>query len=49
MSKAARETKCFSRSTAWAGQINPPVQRRTLSPSSRWAGLWHSGHSVGKT
>ena len=37
MSNAARETKCFNFSTAWAGQISPPVQRRTASPSSRIA------------
>ena len=29
MSKALREPKCFSRSTACAGQMSPPVQRRT--------------------
>ena len=29
MSKASRLTKCRSRSTAWAAQISPPVQRRT--------------------
>ena len=31
MSKALRETKCFSRSTRCAGQISPPVQRLTAS------------------
>ncbi len=31
MSKALRETKCLSRSTRWAGQISPPVQRLTAS------------------
>ncbi len=35
MSKASRETKWFSRSTACAGQIRPPVQRRATSPGSR--------------
>ena len=33
MSKAGRETKWISRSTRCAGQIRPPVQRRTASPS----------------
>ena len=31
MSKALRDTKCLSRSTLWAGQIRPPVQRLTTS------------------
>ena len=31
MSKALRETKCFSRSTRCAAQMRPPVQRRTAS------------------
>ena len=31
MSKALRETKCFRRSMACAGQMRPPVQRRTTS------------------
>ena len=34
MSNALRETKCFSRSTRCAGQIRPPVQRRTTSVSA---------------
>ena len=29
--RRARDTKCFRRSTACAGQIRPPVQRRTTS------------------
>ena len=33
-SNALRLTKCFRRSTACAGQINPPVQRVTTSLSS---------------
>jgi hypothetical protein len=43
MSMALRETKCRSRSTACAGQIRPPVQRRTASPSSRTAWLPQAG------
>jgi hypothetical protein len=46
--EGARETKCFSRSTACAGQISPPVQRRTESPGSRIAGEPHSGQVSGK-
>ncbi len=48
MSKALRDTKWRSRSTCCAGQINPPVQRRTASPSSRTAWLPQAGHLVGK-
>ncbi len=33
MSKALRETKCLRRSLACAGQMRPPVQRRTTSAS----------------
>ena len=47
MSKASRATKWRSRSSAWAGQIRPPVQRRTASPSSRTAWLPHSGQTAG--
>ncbi len=32
MSKAPRETKWISRSSVWAAQVRPPVQRRTTSP-----------------
>ena len=32
ISRASRETKCFKRSTAWAGQTSPPMQRRAASP-----------------
>ncbi len=55
MSSASRETKCFSRSTACAGQISPPVQRRTASSLpvrgliSRVAWLPQAGHSTGNT
>ena len=49
MSKASRLTKCCRRSTAWAGQIRPPVQRRTASPSSRTAWLSQTGQWSGKT
>ena len=48
ISKAERETKCFSFSTACAGQISPPVQRRAESPGSRIAGLPQSGQVSGK-
>ena len=44
MSKALRDTKCFNRSTACAGQTSAPVQRRTVSPSSRTAWLPQTGH-----
>ena len=53
MSKALRDTKCFRRSTAWAGQIRPPVQRRTESSrpvrglASRTAWLPQAGQVVG--
>ena len=49
MSKALRLTKCRSRSTAWAAQIRPPVQRRTASPSSRTAWLLQTGQRSGKS
>ena len=48
MSNALRETKCLMRSTACAGQISPPVQRRTASPSSRTAWLPQTGQRSGK-
>ena len=38
ISKARREQKWMRRSTACAGQIRPPVQRRATSPSSRIGG-----------
>ena len=47
MSKALRATKWLSRSTAWAAQISPPVQRRTRSPGSRTARLPQTGQCVG--
>src|SRR5216684_1071052 len=47
MSKQSRATKCFRRSTAWAAQIRPPVQRRTTMPSSRTARLPQIGHFSG--
>lgn len=53
ISNARLETKCFKRSTAWAGQISPPVHRRATSGSpvlgliSRTAWLPHAGHTVG--
>ena len=55
MSKALRDTKCFRRSTRCAGQMSPPVQRRTtstlpvFSSTSRTAWLPQAGHSCGKT
>ena len=54
MSKALRDTKCLSRSTRWAGQIRPPVQRLITSSlpvmglTSRTAWLPQAGHTVGK-
>ncbi len=54
MSKALREQKCLSRSTAWAGQTRPPVQRRTASASpvlgsiSRMAAEPQAGQVSGK-
>ena len=47
MSKQSRETKCFSRSTACAGQISPPLHRRTAMPSSRTARLSQTGQWSG--
>ena len=49
ISKAGRETKWISRSTRCAGQIRPPVQRRTTSPGGRTAWLPQAGHVSGKT
>ena len=55
MSKAWRETKCLSRSRACAGQISPPVQRRTESSlperglTSRTAWLPQAGQTVGNS
>ena len=43
ISSAARLTKWRSRSVRCAGQISPPVQRTSTSPSSATASLWHSG------
>ena len=40
------DTKWRSRSTAWAAQISPPVQRRTASPGSRTARLPQTGTVV---
>ena len=48
MSKAWRETKWTSRSTRCAGQIRPPVQRRTTSPGGRTAWLPQAGQVSGK-
>ena len=47
MSKAGRETKWISRSTACAAQLKPPVQRRTTSPSGRSAALPQTGQRSG--
>ena len=47
MSKAGRETKWISRSTACAAQISPPVQRRTASPGGRTAWLPQTGQVSG--
>ena len=49
MSSAPRLTKCLSRSIRCAGQISPPVQRTSTSPSSATASLPHSGQWSGKT
>ena len=46
---ALRDTKCIRLCFNCAGQINPPVQRATASPSSRTIGEAHSGHCVGIT
>ena len=43
MSNAWRDTKCLSRSTACAGQISPPVQRRAASLAGL---LVHLAHGV---
>ena len=54
MSKARRETKCFRRSTRCAGQMSPPVQRRTtstlpvFSSTSRTAWLPQTGQQLGE-
>ena len=47
--RAARLTKCRSRSNRCAGQISPPVQRTSTSPSSATASLPHIGQWSGKT
>ena len=53
MSKALRDTKCFRRSLACAGQMSPPVQRRTtstrpvFSSTSRTAELPQAGQTSG--
>ncbi len=49
MSKAPRDTKWRSRSTACAGQVSPPVQRRIASPSGRVAIEPQTGQCVGNT
>ena len=49
MSKQSRETKCFSRSTACAGQISPPLHRLTAMPSSRTARLSQTGQWSGNS
>ena len=55
MSIAPRDTKWRSRSTAWAGQISSPVQRRresslpVFSFSSRVAGEPQTGQTCGKS
>ena len=48
MSSAPRDTKCRSRSKRCAGQIRPPVQRTSTSPSSATASLPHIGTVVGE-
>ena len=47
--RAAADTKWRSRSNRCAGQIRPPVQRTSTSPSSATASLPHSGQWSGKT
>ena len=55
IAKALRDTKCFRRSVAWAGQTRPPVQRRTTSSrpdfgfTSRTAFEPQTGQVTGKT
>ena len=48
MSSAARLTKWCRRSKRCAGQISPPVQRTSTSPSSATASLSHSRAVVGE-
>ena len=48
MSSAPRLTKCRSRSNRCAGQISPPVQRTSTSPSSATASDPHIGAMVGE-
>ncbi len=45
MSKARREQKWISRSTPWAGQTSPPVQRHAAWPVSRIARLPQIGQT----
>ena len=48
MSKALRDTKCFRRSLACAGQMSPPVQRRTTSTRpGLLVDLAHGGAAAG--
>jgi hypothetical protein len=49
MSSAPRDTKCLSRSNRCAGQIRPPVQRTSTSPSSATASLSAFGAMVGES
>jgi hypothetical protein len=49
MSKALRETKCLSFSTACARQTKPPVQRVTTSSFLAHAWLPQTGHLVGNS
>jgi hypothetical protein len=44
----ARLTKCLSRSVRCAGQISPPVQRTSTSPSSATASLRIPGNDRGR-
>ena len=48
MSSAPRLTKCFSRSIRCAGQIRPPVQRTSTSPSAATASTAAFGAMVGE-
>ena len=49
MLTALREAKCIRLCLSCAGQIIPPVQRATASPSSRSIGEPHSGQTFGIT
>ncbi len=49
MSSAPRPARWNSRSRSWAGQDRALGHRQSTPPSSRASGVWHAGHSVGKS